>query len=1099
MLRRRELALLTGAPLLATIVFACGGDPEIATGRGEFGDGAAGAGGAHTDGSGATGNIVIQPDGSAGSGGDGGGDACSNASCGADQHCELLADGGAACVGNTCEMLGCSPTQLCIVTDGGALCEDNSCESDVGCDPSRYCDTSAVDGGGGICVDDVCTAADARCDGQSLLVCDPNGGGETSRYSCGSGSPYFTSLCDDAGGGVAGCPCEDDWDCPRFTECEVATCAGTGEAPTCRLPPEPFANVLPASEIEWGGTGIATPSATGSPFEQSAQAVMAPVVINLDDDNGDGLIDERDFPEILFTTFCNQDLSSNGVLRAIHGGGPNKGADAFAACGTNVWRRGDALPATCDCVNDGDLDSTASLAAGDLDGDGVPEIVAITEGSNTGSNNGALRIYDNTGAIISTGPSVNLRGSNPGPSLANVDNAGFVEIVVGRIVFTLTKDAGGALQIADQFEGTQAIGTQGQGPVSCVANLVGDSKQEIVAGSTVYSLPRPPAGATRRSDCGTNPPSNAEETAYCNGELVVVWDGQAVNGATAVPNAQREGFCAIADILGADQLSPPGPTNPLDGVAEVIVVSNTRLMVYDGQTGELRFDRDYDTTDRGGPPNVDDFDGDGFPEVSSAFSTSFVMMDLQAPTTGGECDDWPNPGADASRLDSVAGNPPRSPPAQSCTRHSDCGDPSKFGCNVTLGQCVCLYNGWRRTTEDDSSRVTGSSVFDFNGDGAAEVIYNDECYFRVYDGTDGTVYFKERSPSRTRIEYPIVADVDNDGNAEIVFATSNESGFCNDPSGAGGNDFNNGIEVWGDANDLWVSARRVWNQHAYHVTNVTEGGRIPAFEPESWRPMNGRLYNTYRSQPRSQGVAPDLTPTAIQITSPDASCGQLSNLIDITVEIRNVGDLRVGPGVVVSFHGEWTSLPLSEALRDGSGQPLVAVLGQSLEPGDVVQVTVRFAAANNAPGTLPDRVRVVVDDGDRERECIESNNTLEADVDPGNELPDLRLDVGTPSGCPTPAVPMQVCNDGSLPTADVVIRCYAGNPSSGGAPLDTETVAGPIAPGACVMHTQAIDVFPRNLDVLLHCTADPDGTIAECNDGNNTDAADRKHFCPSVQ
>src|SRR4030095_2789839 len=141
-----------------------------------------------------------------------------------------------------------------------------------------------------------------------------------------------------------------------------------------------------------------------------------------------------------------------------------------------------------------------------------------------------------------------------------------------------------------------------------------------------------------------------------------------------------------------------------------------------------------------------------------------------------------------------------------------------------------------------------------------------------------------------------IADVDNDGNAEIVFPSNNEVSFCST-----GVDFPNGIAVWGDQSDMWASARRNWNEHAYHVTNVTEGGQIPMKEPESWKAYNGRIYNTYRSNPRSSGVAPDLTIKGVQISSPDAKCGQLSKLVDITVEIVNMGDLRVGPGVVVTF------------------------------------------------------------------------------------------------------------------------------------------------------------------------------------------------------
>ena len=74
--------------------------------------------------------------------------------------------------------------------------------------------------------------------------------------------------------------------------------------------------MLPSNEISWGGT-FASPTAAGSPFPASTQVVLTPLVMNLDDDNGDGRVDERDFPEIIFATFCNSDFQTNGILRAI--------------------------------------------------------------------------------------------------------------------------------------------------------------------------------------------------------------------------------------------------------------------------------------------------------------------------------------------------------------------------------------------------------------------------------------------------------------------------------------------------------------------------------------------------------------------------------------------------------------------------------------------------------------------------------------------------------------------------------------------------------------------------------------------------------------
>ena len=230
-----------------------------------------------------------------------------------------------------------------------------------------------------------------------------------------------------------------------------------------------------------------------------------------------------------------------------------------------------------------------------------------------------------------------------------------------------------------------------------------------------------------------------------------------------------------------------------------------------------------------------------------------------------------------------------------------------------------------------SSRVTGSSVFDFNGDGAAEVVYNDECRFRIYDGKNGDVYMSEESESRTRIEYPIVADVDNDGNAEIVFSTSNESGFCSENADAL---YNNGIEIWGDQNDFFVPARRIWNQHSYAVTNITEDGMPPRYPPKSWLEYPNGNYNVYRSNPRTKGIAPDLVVEGVQYTSPGLGCGSLGDTINISVQIENKGDVRGGEGSVVSFVGSWSGPGLTENLYQADGTtPLTYTLPASLNAG----------------------------------------------------------------------------------------------------------------------------------------------------------------------
>jgi hypothetical protein len=992
--------------------------------------------------------------------------------CTIGQRCDET--GAPTCIDNTCADLACDATSRCEPAPSGTgnVCVNNTCTDSVDCPESRYCD-------GTLCVTDACVPGEATCSsGGGVSVCGSDGAPSVVRYTCGSDA-YFTSMCT-VDGTTAYCPCEDDWDCPAFTVCEAGRCEGTGTAPTCRLPAAPFSEALPTVEagFPWGGPSRTDPNADpmATPYANSTQVVMTPVVANLDDDNGDGRIDERDYPEIVFLSFCGSSYTVDGVLRAVHGGGPARGGDFFATCGSAVWHEGDALPVNCGCTGGGDLNSTAGIAVGDIDGDGVPEIVVP-------SDTNRLRIYSNTGVQLLDlgGTAITPNGS---PSIANVDGVGFAEVILGAHVFTFEHDGAGALALLDRFDGALGQGINNQGPISCVANIAGGGELEIIGGSTAYRLPTPPAGVTRRSGC-----PGGDTSDFCAGRLAVVWDARTVS--TSV--ASREGYCAVADVLGADRTAAPGPANPPDGAPEVIVMFGGALQIFAGDTGVRYRDITITGTSRGGAPNVDDFDGDGFAEIGLAGSTNYVMLDLQPASPA--CPAWPTVMVDGA----ASTNPVRNPPGAACSSDAECGDVTQFACNEAIGACVCLHNGWTRRTEDDSSQVTGSSVFDFNGDGGAEVVYNDECYFRVYNGLDGAVLFREPSESRTRTENPVIADVDNDGNAEIVFATSTESGFCSDTSLRPM--FNPGIEVWGDTSDLWVSARRIWNEHAYHVTNVLESGGIPVREPESWRDYGGREYNTYRSQPRSFGTAPNLQVVRIQVSSPDAACGTLGSRLSIAIRIRNAGDVRVGADIPVALFGEWDAGPTMEPLyADGAMTPLVVTLGRTLEAGASLILTVPYDSSTSTLGTLPDRIRVVVDPPSTgaplgvERECIETDNEQSIVVEGGALVADLEVELTGPTGeCPVLTFGATVTNRGSTEASALVVRFYAGDPSTGGRLLGEETIAGPLAPGASASVTSPLEILGTGIQIFV--VVDPDDTVLECNDGNNVDASTDRYGC----
>ena len=94
-----------------------------------------------------------------------------------------------------------------------------------------------------------------------------------------------------------------------------------------------------------------------------------------------------------------------------------------------------------------------------------------------------------------------------------------------------------------------------------------------------------------------------------------------------------DGFCAVADLLGANQSAAPGPGNPPDDLPEVLLIGNGVVQIFNGQDGTLQRNINPGLGLRGGPPNVDDFDGDGFPEFGTAYGAAYVVFDLQDPVT----------------------------------------------------------------------------------------------------------------------------------------------------------------------------------------------------------------------------------------------------------------------------------------------------------------------------------------------------------------------------------------------------------------------------------------------------------------------------------
>ncbi len=409
----------------------------------------------------------------------------------------------------------------------------------------------------------------------------------------------------------------------------------------------------------------------------------------------------------------------------------------------------------------------------DLDDNCVPDIVFNTYTGTNANANGVLRAIagDSGQKLWTVTDPAYLTNSTSNPAVGDIDLDGKPEVLslgAGKYLLAFRSD-GTPLWKSDTFTAATTSGSV------AIANMDNEGAPEIVFGAAVYDNlgKKKWEGAAGSGFNGQGPISCiADLDGDGRPELIGGRTAYATTGTVAGNNftgkvlwnsaVASDGFCGIADFNS-------------DGKPEVVLVSNGAVYVLNGQTGATLANAAIFQAGKGGPPNIADFNGDGVRDIGVAGSARYTVY-LFDPL--------------ANKLSTL----------------------------------------WMAVTEDDSSQVTGSSVFDFDGDGRYEVVYNDEAYLRIYPGvepdcalnppgpgcdknmTKAEELFRDRNSSRTRTEYPVIADVDGDFKANIVFSTNNDSDAALKTDA--------GIEVFKDSLDNWVSTRPIWNQHTYHITNV---------------------------------------------------------------------------------------------------------------------------------------------------------------------------------------------------------------------------------------------------------------------------------------
>lgn len=697
----KKLRLALG--VLSVSVLACGDSGQAGGSGGSGGSGGVGGAGGSTENLGAGGSSFVV-------GGNGGGQGCGEDGAPCD-------DNGGVCAGGEC----CSGERAC-----GSTC----------CAGSQVCSFLQCVTPGAVCVDATDCADDEYC--EYALGEPPGMNGDP---ACEGGVTPATGKC-----------------LPKPPQC--AEGEEPGDPITCLAKCEyqpPIGELSPVLKYAWGDPAAAN---------TQDSVMMAPIVIQLDDDTCDDIVDERDIPEIVFFTFAAGNYNGNGTLHAISivdGAVVEKWTANAGATSPNHPGR--------------------SIAGGNIDGIPGNEVVVCT-------TDGRVRAYASDGTQLWLSPA----GTCTMPSLADLDQDGDVEVIADS-------------QVLDGVTGTAEVAamTPANAQNMVAYDMTGDGLLDLVTPERVYA-----SDGTLIADSGVP----ARYVAL--GDLDK--DG--------VPEVVASDYNLHALVIWHLDPNAPGGVAVLRQGIDINGVLNPNLCAV-GSAGNTR---------GGGPPTVADFNGDGFPDVALAGGVGYAVFD------------------GTKLMDPAIAN------------------------NQTFL--------WVKQTQDCSSAATGSSVFDFDGDGAAEVVYGDERLMHVYDGATGTTLFETCNTNGTLFEYPLVADVDSDGQADIVVVSNSYSSFnCSGVK-------TSGVRVFGDANGNWVRTRRVWNQHPYHVTNIEEDGTVPTIEaPNHLQPK----LNNYRQnvQPLGEFSAPDLVVSVFPKC--DAEYG-------VFARVRNIGEAAVPAGVAVNFY-----------------------------------------------------------------------------------------------------------------------------------------------------------------------------------------------------
>ena len=270
---------------------------------------------------------------------------------------------------------------------------------------------------------------------------------------------------------------------------------------------------------------------------------------------------------------------------------------------------------------------------------------------------------------------------------------------------------------------------------------------------------------------------------------------------------------------------------------------------------------------------------------------------------------------------------------------------------------------WERRSVDVTAAHAGCSGYDFDGDGTYELLHADQHAFYLFDGPTGALRHTETTHTSTTVfEYPVVADVDGDGAAEIVYGSNpgeDRPGFA-------------GVTVLEHRDDGWARSGATWGIHDFAVTNLGGDGSVPTGGDPPWL-----VHNVFRARPTVDSPAlPDLTVELLDLCVGTCEGGP----VRVSWAASNLGGAPVRPGTRVTvfrldgFSRTPVHTELLPAIPPGTRLPAGELVFEPWELGDALLIEIDTGGP---------------DAGGWVRECDEENNlaVLERNPCPGARPP----------------------------------------------------------------------------------------------------------------